>query len=134
MLHTDHQSVPIGLRPADPPPAAAGSVATYLLGTPIPDYWYPLVAVTGTDGRALLAQADVPPGAGGVGDSGVRGTIVGHTAGSVQADEEVPREGVHIVRRDRLLPGAGRATVWRTRVKEPGLGEASSGLRFDVIR
>ena len=52
------------------------------------------------------------------------------------ADEEVPREGAHVTRQDRLVtgsPGGPALVVWRSRTKTPGLGEASSGLRFDLL-
>ena len=49
------------------------------------------------------------------------------------ADEEVPREGAHITRQDRLTTGGPGVIVWRARTKTPGLGEASSGLRFDTL-
>jgi hypothetical protein len=44
--------------PQDPsfdPAAVATGSAVYRLGTPVPDYWYPLVATTGADGRPRRA-------------------------------------------------------------------------------
>jgi hypothetical protein len=63
----------------------------------------------------------------------VHGRIVPNTSGTVIADEEVPREGTQILRRDRLTLDQDGAVVWRVRVKSPGLGEAASGLRFDTL-
>ena len=122
--------------PSDPSfdPPRRVQAATYKLGTPLPDYWYPLVAATDPAGRALLALAEVPPGASGVDDHGVQGRTVPHQPGTVVADEEVPGEGAHILRRDRLLAGGDNLVVWRARAKFAGFGNASSGLRFDVLQ
>ncbi|MFI7602525.1 hypothetical protein [Actinoplanes sp. NPDC049681] len=128
----DRQARYLRLRPPDPAPAAVGD--RYLLGTPVPDYWYPLVAAAGPDGRALLALADLPPDASAVDDHGVRGLAVPHRDGTVIADEEVPGEGARLTRRFRLVAAEGRPLLWRARTKEPGLGEGSSGLRFDILR
>lgn len=52
------------LRPPGEPafdPTRANRV-DYRLGTPLPDYWYPLVSTTGPDDRALLAPAPVIKG------------------------------------------------------------------------
>jgi hypothetical protein len=122
--------------PQDPsfdPAAVATGSAVYRLGTPVPDYWYPLVATTGADGRPLLALAELPDGAVGVSDEGVQGRLVPHQAATTIADQEVPREGVRLVLEDRLVTGGGNVVVWRARAKVVGSGEGSSGLRFDVL-
>lgn len=122
--------------PADPafdPGGRPDDRRRYRLGAAVPDFWYPLTSTTGPDGRALLARAALPPAATGVSDDGVRGTVIPHEPGTAVADEEVPREGAHITRQDRLLTGGPAVVVWRARTKTPGLGEASSGLRFDVL-
>lgn len=126
------------LRPPTDPAFDAGgrpeNRLAYRLGTAVPDYWYPLTATTDAAGRPLLALGSLPEGAAGVSDEGVRGTVVPHQPGSVIADEEVPREGAHVTRQDRLLPApGGGVVVWRARTKTPARGEASSGLRFDVL-
>jgi hypothetical protein len=129
----DRQRRWLRLRPPDDPafdPAHQAEVANYRLGTQLPDNWYPLVAA----GDHRLALAEVPPEAAGVSDAGVQGRLVPHVAGTLIADEEASRSGIRVRRVDRLLrTPAGRA-VWRARTKQPGTGEASSGLRFDVLR
>jgi hypothetical protein len=50
------------------------------------------------------------------------------------ADEEASRAGTRLRRLDRLTRGPGGRVVWRARHKARGSGEASSGLRFDVLR
>ncbi|GIH26582.1 hypothetical protein Aph01nite_48920 [Acrocarpospora phusangensis] len=122
--------------PQDPsfhPAQAATGAPAYRLGTPVPDYWYPLVATTGADGRPLLALAGLPDGAAGVSDAGVQGHLVPHDSDTVIADEEVPREGVRLILEDRLTTGGADVILWRARAKLAGSGEGSSGLRFDVL-
>lgn len=115
---------------------AAGPADTYRLGTTIPDFWYPLVATTDQE-TPLLVLAKVPLEAGaearGVSDEGVQGHLIDHSAASTIADEEVPREGALLARRDRLTLGPAGPVAWRARTKTAGRGESSSGLRFDVL-
>jgi hypothetical protein len=85
------------------------------------------VATSDAAGRPLLALAELPEGAVGVPDSGVRGRLVPHDPTTVVADEEVPREGARLHTEDRLVSGAGSVVGWRARVKSPGAGEGSSG-------
>lgn len=49
-------------------------------------------------------------------------------------DEEVPREGARVTRSyqySRWIDGSTH--LWIGRRKQPGRGEGSSGLRFDVV-
>ncbi len=130
----DRQQRWLRLRPpADPAynPAAAAASA-YRLGTIIPDFWYPLIATT-DQGAPVLTLAQVPPEARGVSDDGVHGHLIDHRAAAPIADEEVPREGARLARRDRLTLGLAGPIAWRARTKTAGRGESSSGLRFDVL-
>jgi hypothetical protein len=115
-------------------PAERIAAEGYRLGTTVPDFWYPLSGATGQGGRPLLELMALPAEATGVSDSGVRGLIIDKTPGTSLADEEASRQGTRIVRRDRLVRTPSGARAWRARAKEPGSGEASSGLRFDVIQ
>jgi hypothetical protein len=124
------------LRPASDPtynPATAQNAAAYRLGTSLPDYWYPLVAQAAPDGTPQLALATLPPGAADVSDEGVAGHVIPHTAQTVLADEEAARTGTRVNRVNRLGRVGGTRTSWRARVRRPGTGEASSGLRFDLL-
>jgi len=124
------------LRPASDPaynPAAAGDAATYRLGTSLPDYWYPLLAQAGPEGTPELALATLPSGAADVSDDGVVGHVIAHTPQTVLAEEEAARTGTRVSRVNRLGWAGGARTGWRARVRRPGTGEASSGLRFDVL-
>ncbi len=124
------------LRPASDPtynPATAQNAAAYRLGTSLPDYWYPLLAQAAPDGTPQLALATLPLGAADVSDEGVAGHAIPHTAQTVLADEEAARTGTRVNRVNRLGRVGGTRTSWRARVRRPGTGEASSGLRFDLL-
>jgi hypothetical protein len=121
--------------PSDPTFRPGEEIAQhYRLGTTLPDFWYPLEAVPATGSRPWqLGLASLPPGASDVSDAGVAGVAVTHADGTAVNDEEVSRTGTRVSRVDRLAYGPTGRRVWRARRREPGTGEASSGLRFDVI-
>ena len=114
--------------------ATQGQADSYRLGTPLPDHWYPLVNEPSSAGPRGLLLAEVPPGATAVSDDGVQGRLVPHRPETVLADEEASRTGLQLRRRDRLTRTPSGRVVWRARTREPGTREASSGLRFDVLR
>jgi hypothetical protein len=109
-------------------PTSPDDEVYYRLGTSLPDYWYPFVSI-----GAELALAALPPGASDVTSEGVAGTLVPHLPGTAVRDEEVTRAGTRVSRVDRLLQTASGRRVWRARRVSAGIGEASSGLRFDTI-
>jgi hypothetical protein len=124
------------LRPPDDPsfrPVDQSGEPRYLLGTTIPDFWYPLAATTGPGGVPLLAITAKPAGASPVSDQGVQGGLIAKTPGTTIADTEAQREGTRLVRRDRMARTPSGAIAWRARAKDAGRGEAASGLRFDVL-
>jgi len=117
---------------------AGGSTAAepglYRLGTTVPDHWYPLEAAeTGPDGHRLLRLAALPDGASDVSDDGVRGVTVDHVPGTAIDEEDASRAGTRVTRIDRLTYTPTGRVVWRARRCDAGTGEATSGLRFDVI-
>jgi hypothetical protein len=127
----------LALRPASDPsfdPATRYDAADYRLGTTLPDYWYPLIAAAGPLGRPLLELAELPDGATDVPDTGVQGQLMPHTPGTSLADEEASRTGNRVTRQDRLMRTTNGPVVWRARARRPGVGEASSGLQFDILR
>lgn len=130
----DRQQRWLRLRPPSDPTFNPGTPrgSSYRLGTTVPDYWYPLVAVK-DGGRPLLALAELPEAAG-ISDDGVRGQLIDHAGQTQIADEEVPREGARLTRRDRLALSWTGPVAWRARTKAPGQGESASGLRFDVLQ
>lgn len=126
----------LSLRSASPAsdPATRDGAADYRLGTTLPDYWYPLVAGEGPAGRRLLEVAGLPDGVTDVSDAGVQGHLISHAPGTTLGDEEASRTGTRLTRLDRLIRTVNGPVVWRARTCRPGMGEASSGLRFDVLR
>ena len=120
---------------------AAGGVGRYRVQTDVPAHWYPLAAEPLEDRESVRLRL-VPLARGGRGapttplplgalletarrEDGV--TLWVH-------EEEVPRAGLSVVRtwhRARWLDGSVR--TWVGRRATTGAGEASSGLRFDVV-
>lgn len=111
----------------------------YLIRTPVPEYWFPLVP--SEDGRLLLhllraldsqsePQRDVTEPLGRV--LGDRFAVLNQAG--IHA-EEVPRSGI-IVRRRRQMArwSDGSTHVWEARHKRYGGRALSSGLRFDVVQ
>jgi hypothetical protein len=108
----------------------------YRLATPIPDYWIPLVPVQDANKRSIrlrrgrvLASTDgatkLPTPLGRILEPGITLNIF---------EEEVPRSGVRITRAWQLARWIDGSThLWIGRRKQPGRGEGSSGLRFDVL-
>jgi hypothetical protein len=112
----------------EPPPPADIDALRYVLGTSVPEYWFPLVPVSRNDQLLLDLQrmADHPTTA------APRGRFL-DLGGPDIPDEEVPREGARLLRdyvRARWVGGS--TLVWSRRRKQVGRGEGSSGLRFDV--
>jgi hypothetical protein len=116
-----------------PQPATAPETLRYRLTTEIPDYWVPLLpvrtehglrlrrgAVLKTDGSAEPVQA-----LGRILESGHELSLF---------EEEVPREGVRVMRGYQLTRWIdGSSHLWLGRRKGVGRGEGSSGARFDSL-
>jgi hypothetical protein len=117
-------------RPPQPAPAA-NVLARYRLGTEVPPHWLPLVPEPGH----RLRRAALPRFT----DTGIvtlepLGRLMEPGHRLVLLEQEVPREGARVERRYRLARSAnGASTLWLGRVKGPGQGEMSSGLRFDAV-
>ena len=112
---------------------SAGELA-YRLGTSVPDYWIPLLPVQ--EGSAIrLRRGSLPVTESETlqGTFEPQGLILDPGRELLLHDEEVPREGARVTRRfqySRWIDGS--TLLWIGRRKEPGRGEGSSGLRFDV--
>lgn len=119
-------------------PAATGSAGErrYVLQTPVPRNWIPLLPRFDTDGagaviRRLLARGAIREQAGGPGIPPL-GRLLEPGVPLALYDEEVPRAGAQVSRLWTLGRGVDGSThLWRGRRKGPGRGEGSSGLRFD---
>jgi hypothetical protein len=113
--------------------AADGSVA-YRLGTTVPDYWIPLLPVQ--DGTSIRLKRGALPklGDGVEGLLEARGRVLEPGRELLLHDEEVPREGARVSRAYQYARWTDGSThLWIGRRKQPGRGEGSSGLQFDVV-
>jgi hypothetical protein len=125
-----------------PPPATVpvAGAPRYLLSSTVPENWIPLLPVQiqpDPNGPLLsrLKRGAVlqPDGTGKVHLAQSEALKALGTA--LLFDEEVPREGVHITRRRRMVRWIdGSSWVWTAFRNEIGGGEGSAGLRFDQLQ
>jgi hypothetical protein len=120
--------------PAPSEETATGRALTYRLGTDVPEYWVPLFPVQ-TGAELRLKRGSLPR----LGEGSIEGTfepqgvILEPGRELLLHDEEVPREGARVTRGFQYARWTDGSThVWIGRRKQPGRGEGSSGLRFDV--
>ena len=111
-----------------------GTVA-YRLGTSVPDYWIPLLPVQqGTSIRLKRGVLPKPEVDGIEGMLEPQGRVLEPGHDLLLHDEEVPREGARVTRSYQYARWIDGSThLWIGRRKQPGRGEGSSGLRFDVV-
>jgi len=107
----------------------------YRLATDVPDYWIPLLAarVSDSDRDIVLERPSNYAGA----------RVLGHILAPDQTtppmslfinEEEVPRAGARVTRAYQYARWIDGSThLWVGRRKQPGRGEGSSGVRFDVL-
>ncbi|MEH0845737.1 IPT/TIG domain-containing protein [Micromonospora sp. CPCC 205711] len=133
-LHEDE----VARRTAQPGPDAA-RLRQYLLQTPVPRNWIPLLPrfdrdTTGSVTARWLARGAIrEPGSGMA--IPPRGRFLEPGVPLDIYDEEIPRAGVRLTRLWTLGRSAdGQTHLWRARRKGPGRGEGSSGMRFDTTR
>ncbi|MGH8487480.1 MAG: hypothetical protein ACREXS_01045 [Gammaproteobacteria bacterium] len=111
-----------------------GTVA-YRLGTTVPDYWIPLLPVQ--QGSSIRLQRGVLPNIGIEDVDEViepQGRVLEHGHELLLHDEEVPREGARVTRSYQYARWIDGSThLWIGRRKQPGRGEGSSGLQFDIL-
>lgn len=104
--------------------SAVAAALAYCLMTAAPPHWFPLVLEPGLPRRlrlALLAPSTEVP----------RGLLLPAPGGLVN-EEEVPREGLRLLRERVLARSSDGAThLWTRRRRQVGRGEGSSGLAFD---
>lgn len=106
----------------------------YRLGTSVPDYWIPLLPVM--DGTSLkLKRGAIPDFNAGEPHRLIKphGRVLEPGRELLLQEEEVPREGARVTRTYQYARWIDGSThLWIGRRKEPGRGEGSSGLQFDV--
>jgi hypothetical protein len=121
---------------AGPPPLAAPvhpttAAVRYVLGTDVPDNWYPFIPAHVPGGaRSIQLQRARMPGR----VRPIRGRILQVPAPYYINEEEAPRAGKVVTRsyqRTRWLDG--RTFLWIGRRATTGKGEGSSGLAFDQV-
>ena len=116
--------------PAVPP--ASGERWRFVLSTGAPDNWVPLVPVRVGDNGAIAFQRGRLASA--AGSRGALGRVLEPHRRLIVHEEEVPYEGVRVVRRFQSTRGPdGRLHVWVGLRKGPGRGPGSSTLTFDTI-
>lgn len=122
-------------RPDPSPPE--GTARHYVLQTPVPRNWIPLLPKVERDGegsvtRRTLARSAMRDPRDGAGIPPAGRILEPGTSLDIY-DEEVPHTGARVMRQWTLGRSAdGRTHLWRGRRKGPGRGEGASGLRFDT--
>lgn len=108
----------------------------FVLATSVPDNWVPLVPVRlGDDGAMVFQRGRLPSGGDGAAARGARGVILEPDRRFLLHEEEVPSEGLRVVRTfQETRAVAGRRFTWVGRRKGPGRGAGASGLAFDLLR
>ena len=121
-------------QPPSPTADADGAPLVYRLGTTVPDYWIPLLPVK--EGTTLRLKRGVLPAFGEGGIQGLqlpKGRLLEPNRELLLYEEEVPREGARVTRSYQYARWIdGTTHLWIGRRKDPGRGEGSSGLQFDV--
>ena len=123
--------------------APVTNLPRYLLSSEVPPNWIPLLPVQlpnpsqqGVAGQIItrLKRGAVLQSDGTQKVHAAAGEVLNAGAQLLLYDEEVPREGVHIVRQRRLTRWTDGSTwVWTSLRNQVGTGEGSSGLKFDQV-
>jgi len=117
-----------------PPAVDAEADPVYTLAHTPPEWWYPLLPQQlGIRQIALslsrVAQAD------GLQDPPQSRLLAGPEPDLVLNEETVPRSGLRVISRARMVRGAdGSRAAWTGRQVDPGGGEGHSGLAFDDVQ
>jgi hypothetical protein len=115
---------------AEPPSATP----RYRLATDVPANWTPLLPQRSADNSLRLVRAAMltPDGSNVI--RRARGQLLNAAAKLALFDEEIPREGVRVVRQfERTRWLGGSTLLWVGLRKHVGRGEGSSALRFDDV-
>jgi hypothetical protein len=123
-------------RPADPPEDAV-DLLTWRLATEVPDYWIPLVPVRKKAGESAIVfrRGSTLRPDGSHRPQSARSHILRPNPDQPLDlyEEELPREGIRVTRAYQYTRWIdGLPLLWLGRRKQPGRGEGSSGLQFDV--
>jgi hypothetical protein len=132
----DRHEDEVARRP-QPTPEASG-MRRYVLQTPVPRNWIPLLPKLERDAGGAVVLRRLARGAIRDPQGGTpippRGRLLEPGVALDLFDEEVPRAGARVSRLWTLgRAPSGKTHLWRGRRKSAGRGEGSSGLRFDDI-
>jgi hypothetical protein len=117
---------------ANQPAAPASAGNQYRLGSTVPDYWIPFLPVQ--SGQTVQLRRGAMPTTQPRAGTQPLGRILVPGGDLLLRDEEVPREGARVTRSYQYARWTDGSThLWIGRRKQPGRGEGSSGLRFDVV-
>lgn len=127
--------------PTIPPKDTKGkALIKYILGNTVPENWIPLIPVhkDNSNREIQLQRAAMLRLLTGVKEEPInpRGTILNPETGAPYYiyEEEIPRAGAVVTRAfQRVRWHDGTTHLWLGRQKTAGLGEGSSGLKFDQI-
>ena len=112
-----------------PAPNASTAQPDYVVETPVPASWSPLVAQQVTPGQVRFQLVPLVD----LGHPGPQGTLL--TPSFWMREEEVPRQGLVITRKPVLARWHdGSWHRWVRRSRLPSGGEAASGLTFDSLQ
>ncbi len=139
----DRRSAWFATQRAGQPAGAAPDGRHYLVQTTVPDYWIPLVPRRIAEAppvgnlRLVLGRLAQPGPDGTPVTANPESRLLRDAVAAGPAwlyEEEVPREGATLTRRDQLSRWhGGERLQWTARRKTTGTGEGSSGLRHDVV-
>jgi len=126
-------------QPLPPPPQAetGGPQIYYMLETPVPDNWIPMVPVQSPQRELFLRRGtmEIPAGGGTFQLLKARAVLLEPEHAFLVADRVISRAGLladRYFRRTRASDGS--TYVWLARKTGPGTGPGWSGLRFDIVR
>lgn len=111
---------------------------TWRLATEVPNYWIPLIPVQKKAGESAIVfrRGATLRQDGSVRPQPAQSQVLspGPTDTLDIYEEEIPREGMRITRSQLSIHALARrrTLLWIGRRKQPGRGEGSSRLRFDL--
>ncbi len=118
--------------PAPPTATPGGPGIYYLLGTTVPDNWFPLVLIKTPDQAYYFRRGVIErPG---IGDIAPRALVLEPGEPFFVTDQTVSPAGARVTRSFRRIRWSDGSTfIWMARRKQPGRGPGWSGLAFDLI-
>jgi hypothetical protein len=121
-------------RAGAPGQPASGLSLAYRLASSVPPHWIPLMPERVDERSIRLRRGTVMQPDGSPAPIRPKGRILEPDRALGLFEEEVSRAGVRITRAYQYARWIdGTSHLWVARRKQPGRGEGSSGLRFDIV-